>query len=163
MLIRTLFLVILLTPFCAGAAADDVGSSSVEQLETKILHLINAYRSSKGLPDLALDSRLTRQARTHSRGMAAGEVDFGHDGFEERIEQSGIRIAAAAENVGTNRGMDDPARQAVQAWVKSPGHRTNIEGRYNLTGIGVARAPDGSWFFTQIFVKSRASKTGSRN
>ena len=110
-----------------------------------------------------MDSRLTKQARAHSRNMAAGDVSFGHDGFEGRIEQSGIRLSAAAENVGTNLGMDHPARHAVQAWLKSPGHRTNIEGHYNLTGIGVARARDGSWFFTQIFVKSRPARTGPRS
>ncbi len=152
----------LVNPFLAAVAADSDRTPSAEQLESQILHLINEYRDSLDLGDLTLDSRLTRQARAHSRRMAAGEVDFGHDGFEDRIEKSGIKIASAAENVGTNLGMDDPAGSAVRAWLNSSGHRKNIEGRYNLTGIGAARARDGSWFFTQLFVSSRRASTRDR-
>jgi uncharacterized protein YkwD len=36
--------------------------------------------------------------------------------------------------------------------VAPPGHRKNIEGPYEVTGIGVARNAQGEVYFTQIFV-----------
>jgi uncharacterized protein YkwD len=84
--------------------------------------------------------------------MARGKMRFGHGGFNERIEAAGVPFTSAAENVGQNQGFDDPADQAVKGWLESHGHRTNIEGRYNLTGIGAARSRNGTLFFTQIFI-----------
>jgi uncharacterized protein YkwD len=43
------------------------------------------------------------------------------------------------------------AQQAVNLWLKSPGHRKNIEGNYKYTGIGVARDRKSELYFTQIF------------
>jgi hypothetical protein len=33
------------------------------------------------------------------------------------------------------------AREVVDGWLHSPGHRRNIEGDFRLTGIGLAEAP----------------------
>ena len=86
--------------------------------------------------------------------MANGAVPFGHDGFEQRVQAlaKAIPYKAAAENVADNQGYNDPATQAVQGWLKSDGHRRNIEGQYNLTGIGIALNANGEYYFTQIFV-----------
>ena len=66
-----------------------------------------------------------------------------------------IAYSAAAENVAYNSGYSDPATQAVQGWLKSTGHRQNLEGNYNLTGIGIAKNAKGEYYFTQIFILSR--------
>ncbi len=84
--------------------------------------------------------------------MARGKRGFGHSGFSERVKATGLQFTSAAENVGQNQGFDDPAGQAVEGWLHSHGHRTNIEGRFNLTGVGVARSRNGTFFFTQIFM-----------
>ena len=49
-------------------------------------------------------------------------------------------------------GYQDPVSTAVDGWIKSDGHRQNMEGNYNLTGIGVAMNPQGEYYFTQIFI-----------
>jgi uncharacterized protein YkwD len=54
--------------------------------------------------------------------------------------------------VAFNQGHRDPAAVAVQGWLESPGHRENIEGPYELTGVGVASNAKGEVYFTQIFV-----------
>jgi uncharacterized protein YkwD len=43
------------------------------------------------------------------------------------------------------------AREVVNGWLKSPGHKKNIEGNFVLTGIGYARSKKGDIYFTQIF------------
>ena len=87
--------------------------------------------------------------------MASGKVAFGHDGFSARVKATGIAYSGAAENVAYNQGSKDPATTAVQGWLKSSGHLTNIKGNYNLTGIGVASNSKGQIYFTQIFLRSR--------
>jgi uncharacterized protein YkwD len=46
------------------------------------------------------------------------------------------------------------AREVVDNWLKSPMHKKNIEGAFNLTGIGVAADKKGTLYFTQIFVSN---------
>lgn len=131
-------------------------SESVEPIEQAVHNQVNQYRASLGLPALALDSRISSQARTHSQNMASGAVSFSHDGFNQRVAviATVIPYSGSAENVTYNQGYADPATQAVQGWLNSTGHRTNIEAQYNLTGIGVAKNANGSYYFTQIFVRS---------
>ena len=45
------------------------------------------------------------------------------------------------------------AREVVDGWLHSPGHRRNIEGDFRLTGIGLAEGSNGMIYFTQIFVR----------
>jgi uncharacterized protein YkwD len=89
--------------------------------------------------------------------MADGSVPFSHDGFDDRVAaiSAQIPISGAAENVAMNSGYSDPARIAYDGWLKSEGHRNNIEGNYDLTGIGVYQASGGSYYLTQLFAKSR--------
>jgi len=129
-----------------------------EALERAVYKAINAYRIRNRLDELRWDDRIAAQARGHSLAMARGERGFGHSGFSQRIKATRVEYTAAAENVGENQGFDDPADQAVEGWLHSQGHRANIEGRYNLTGVGVARRRDGTYFFTQIFMLAEREK-----
>lgn len=124
-------------------------------IETSVFQQINQYRASQGLSALTRNSAIDTQARTHSQNMASGKVAFGHDGFQQRIQATGIAYTAAAENVAYNQGASDPATQAVQGWLKSSGHLANIKGNYNLTGVGVASNSQGKIYFTQIFLRSK--------
>jgi uncharacterized protein YkwD len=45
------------------------------------------------------------------------------------------------------------AKEAVEGWLQSPGHKRNIEGNFTLTGIGWAKDKRGMIYFTQIFTK----------
>lgn len=54
-----------------------------------------------------------------------------------------------------NQGYSEEATAAVQGWIKSTGHRQNMEGNFNLTGIGVATNAKGQYYFTQMFIRSR--------
>lgn len=126
-------------------------------LEQSIHQQINQYRQSRKLPPLQLDARISQQAKIHSQAMANGKVPFSHQGFDARISaiRRQIRYRAASENVAFNQGYSNPAKQAVEGWIKSQGHRVNIEGQYNLTGIGVAKNAKNEHYFTQIFINRR--------
>ena len=118
---------------------------------------VNGYRVSHELQRLALHPLVSEVAAAHSREMATGKVPFGHDGFEERVKtlRQSLSFDKVAENVGYNMGYADPAGKAVKGWLHSPKHLENIEGDFNLTGIGVAKNDKGEYYFTQIFLKQR--------
>ncbi|PAX60465.1 CAP domain-containing protein [Brunnivagina elsteri] len=134
------------------AQATNVDTNGVER---SIFEQINQYRASKGLSPFTRNSKIDSQAKNHSQNIASGKAGFGHGGFSERIKATGISYRGAAENVAYNQGYKDSATQAVQGWIKSPGHRGNIEGKFSQTGIGVATNGKGEIYFTQIFLNNR--------
>lgn len=126
--------------------------------ERRAFELINAARRAQGYPALVWDAALTQMAREHSEHMA-GQNFFGHEGPDgrdtvARAHACGVAgWAALAENIAYNQGFDDPADFAVERWLKSAKHRDNImRTGFTRTGIGVAHAPDGRIYFTQVFV-----------
>lgn len=137
--------------------ASTVKLPSPTAMELSIQQQVNQYRASRKLPPLTLDPRISQQARIHSQNMANAKVPFSHQGFEQRIQAlaRSIDYSGAAENVAFNQGFSDPVSQAVQGWIKSSGHRKNMEGNYNLTGIGIAKNAKGEYYFTQIFIRNR--------
>ena len=124
-------------------------------LEKSVFEQINRYRVSQKLSKLTLNTNISRQARIHSQNMAKGEVPFSHHGFEKRVKAVSIRFNSAGENVAVNQGYSNPASQAVIGWLNSPGHLKNIQGNYNLTGVGVASNQQGEVYLTQIFLLTR--------
>ena len=86
--------------------------------------------------------------------MATGRVAFSHVGFDGRAAEisKSIPYRTFAENVAMNYGLRTPGATAVSGWLQSPGYRRNIEGSFDLTGIGIVRSEDGTYFFTQLFM-----------
>jgi uncharacterized protein YkwD len=131
--------------------------ASLQTLEQAVLTQINQYRASRKLAPLTLNATISGQARAHSQAMANGQVPFSHNGFQQRVATIArtIPYSRAAENVAYNQGYSDLVGQAVQGWLKSPGHLKNIEGSFDLTGIGIAKNAKGEYYFTQIFIRRR--------
>lgn len=130
----------------------DGSNINMATLNNDILVLVNKYRRSIGKPDLQLIDVMNTQATIHSKDMVNGSTGFGHEGFEARVEnikKSVGFLSAAAENVAEGTMT---AAQVVDGWLHSPGHKKNIEGDYNYTGIGTAQRKDGTVYFTQIFI-----------
>jgi uncharacterized protein YkwD len=122
-------------------------------IDEQILMVTNKYRAEKGRAPLKLSNEVSKQARKHSRNMAKRLVGFGHEGFDNRAASIKSKlgfIKAIAENVAYGQRS---AKEVVDGWMKSPGHRKNILGDFDLLGVGVASARDGTIYYTQIFVK----------
>jgi uncharacterized protein YkwD len=126
----------------------------MSKLELATYNLVNKYRQSKHLPPLTVDPAISVQARAHSEKMARTGT-LSHDGFHERAESVSQTIVyrKAAENVAYNMGYAQPDLIAIQDWIESPGHHTNMTGPYDMTGIGVSQNAKGEYYFTQIFIR----------
>lgn len=127
-------------------------------VEEDILFFVNKFRRTKGLKPLQMSGVLSKEARSHSKAMASGRTGFGHDGFESRIDDISKEIGtvrAAAENVAYGNLS---AEAVVDGWIKSPGHRKNMLGDFNLIGVGTAKGKGNIVYFTQIFVNKPAAQ-----
>jgi uncharacterized protein YkwD len=131
--------------------------TGISEIEARVHTLINQYRVDNGYAPLTRSDVIDAQARAHSTNMANGTVELSHDGFQARVDEirKSINVGGAGENVEMNSGYTDPARIASDAWIRSDPHRANIEGNYDLTGIGVAQNSAGMYYVTQIYIKSR--------
>ena len=125
--------------------------------QRQILYYVNAYRAKHHLRALTLNPLISEEAAAHSLDMARHAKRFGHDGFSARIKRLYRRIKhcnGGAENVAYYKLSP---KQLVDAWMASAGHRHNILGPYQLTGIGIAHSKKGWAYFTQIFLRTNHS------
>jgi uncharacterized protein YkwD len=127
--------------------------------ERRAFDLINRERQRRGLSPLAWDGNLVRLARHHSENMARG-------GYMSHVDREGLDLKARAqalglhgwktlgENIAYNQGYDDPTAFAVERWMVSEKHRENaLSDEYTHAGVGIARASDGTYYFTQVFMR----------
>lgn len=130
-------------------------ANSIAEMERAIFDRINEYRAAKGLPAMVWNDEIAKQAREHSRNMAKKIIPFGHQGFDQRAKAISNRIPSSGtgENVGWVMSRNSPAEKVIDAWIKSPKHRDNIEGNFSMTGIGVGLSTMGEYYFTQDFVR----------
>jgi uncharacterized protein YkwD len=138
-----------------ASAARPVKEEHYSELVAQVHQQVNEFRRDQGLKPLTLDPIISAQAREHSADMARNGKAISHRGFNQRLQdiRKEIPYRAAAENLAASAGSENPARTAVEGWKNSPEHRKNMLGDFSLTGIGIAQSKEGTYFFTQIFLK----------
>ncbi len=122
------------------------------------MRLTNDYRVQNGKPPLTTPAVLMRFARSRSQDMATRKY-FSHttpDGLSvfDLLRQAGIAFGSARENIAWNKGYaaDRVAKVAMDGWIASSGHRTNlVASDVTKFGVGAAQAADGAWYLTQVF------------
>jgi uncharacterized protein YkwD len=157
---------ILAAPRPAYAWSSGTFSSASEKL---LVSLTNRSRASAGLKALKVDATLTSIARWRSKDMIVRNY-FSHNippsGYNvfHVLDQKHYCYVVAGENIGWNNYPDDIATAAVhQAFMKSPGHRSNIlNKRWDVIGVGAYKGPNGKKMWTVIFAdKCGTSKPSS--
>lgn len=131
-----------------GAAPVSAGLEYNEEALT----LVNAFRQRNGRKPLLLSGRMSQDALSWSKRMAA---DF-DKAVRNRASERAARNKAFrhsdlpyAENIAYN--YRDGAERAVQQWIESPGHRKNMLGNHRYMGIAFAQDADGAYYWTQVF------------
>ncbi len=128
----------------------------VKALEQQVVELVNKQRAAYGLTLLTSNWELCRVARYKSQDMIdKGYFDHTSPTYGSpfrMMESFGIRFSAAGENIAY--GQRTP-QAVMNDWMNSPGHRSNIlSPSYNQIGVGVAKAANGTFYWTQMFIKS---------
>ncbi|GAA4326804.1 hypothetical protein GCM10023115_56490 [Pontixanthobacter gangjinensis] len=120
-------------------------------IEVEILDELNTYRKAIGLNELKVLAEVSIESEGHNEYMIQ-EGEVSHDNFSMRASQLMNRVGAKA--VGENVGFGYSSSKAVvNAWLKSKGHRENVEGNYTHFGISVRQDEEGRNYFTNIFIK----------
>mgnify|MGYP000855244841 CR=1 FL=1 len=135
----------------ASASTSTTAPSSSENIIGKrAFDLTNEFRAKQGHSILKWNQRIAEIGREQSKNMAEGRVPFGHEGFATRATRMPTGTRTTAENVAMTSGFSDPAKMAVEGWIKSPGHRKNMLSHFDFSGIGVFTL-NGKTFLTQLF------------
>jgi len=144
--------VALLLTFVAGSgSAQTTGFDPAA--EERVFGQLNQSRAEAGLPPLKFDPKLRDAARRHSllllQHQAMSHQFPGETPLMERLHSTGLFFTEAAENVGMNTELYD----INAAFLRSPGHRTNmLSAAYDAVGIGVVRTATAYWV-TEDFAK----------
>jgi uncharacterized protein YkwD/chitodextrinase len=133
-------------------------------LASQVVSLINQYRASKGLSQLAVSSALTASSEWKSLHMA-GYGYFAHDDPAPPVSRSAYQRAKDCGFSGTTWGENiawgyTTAQSVVNGWLGSAGHKANIEtASFKTTGVGVAANGSGQLYWTQSFGNDASSTT----
>ncbi|GAA3582932.1 hypothetical protein GCM10022395_34050 [Snuella lapsa] len=120
-------------------------------IEVEILELINNHRLSKGLNPLGNMNIIKSQAYTHTDYMVENNI-VSHDNFYKRSNY--LKSNAGAIKVSENVAYGyTSAQSVVNAWIKSEGHKENIEGDFSNFDISAEKNEEGKWYYTNIFIK----------
>jgi len=138
---------------------DDITTALSEELiipeakliEIEILELINEYRVSQGLCNLVTMDIVKYQAFSHTDYMIE-QNNISHDYFYSRkaFLQSQAGALEVSENVAYGYSY---AESVVNAWINSESHRATIEGDFTDFDISAEQNDEGTWYYTNIFVK----------
>lgn len=160
-LFRMLLITILLTMIsCSADSTEDTSSANTPSevtsytyntTELETMTLINQYRVSIGLNELKQINHISYKSEEHDEYMIANNV-VNHNDFVARSEN--IKKVLGATNVSENIAYDFNSPQAVlNAWLKSPNHKENIEGNYTHFGLAIRVNAAGKKYYTNIFAK----------
>lgn len=111
-------------------------AAELHAIEEGILRETNRVRRRHGLRPLRLDHGLLSSARRHTRWMT-------------RRQSLQHTSAPVAENIAMGQHT---AKQVLNDWMSSPGHRANIlNASYTKIGISAYQTKSGTKFWCQQF------------
>lgn len=118
--------------------------------EARMVSMINATRSGRGVPALKVLEGLTRVARDHSAEMVRQNDLFHNPTLAADISAAGISVRWRGENVVLASNID----AAYNSFLNSSAHLDNIvRSNFNAVGVGVAKSPSGMIYATQVFAE----------
>lgn len=142
------------------AAPANCSPSQDANIAKQLLDMINQTRASQGLPQLNLDSRLSKAAQVHSEDMACKNyIDHnGSDGstWFDRLTAQDYPFTYASENIGAADPAFGDATWMFNWWMNSQIHRDNIlSSKVTEIGIGYAYNNDSQYkgYYTLDFAK----------
>jgi uncharacterized protein YkwD len=139
------------TPDIVTTTQKVIANCTYDSTEIETLNLINTYRKSIGLKSLEKINYISVKSEEHNNFIIANNV-VNHDNFPTRTQNIIQTIGAikVAENIAFNYST---AQGVLDAWLKSPGHKANIEGDFTHFGISIRSNAEGKKYITNIFVK----------
>ncbi|SMC42505.1 Cysteine-rich secretory protein family protein [Cellulophaga tyrosinoxydans] len=128
---------------------EETGLENASSNEMELFKLINDHRIAIGKNSLVFNSETYIAASEHSAYMVS-QGKLSHDNFNLRASK--IEKKTKAKNVSENVAKEYVTNEAtLEAWLKSPKHKKNIEGNYTHSALSIKQDVEGNYYFTQIF------------
>jgi uncharacterized protein YkwD len=137
---------------------------SYSEQEIELANMINHYRDSIKyviknndtifLKKLELNNFTSIKCEGHNKYMITTKI-VNHDYFQSRSDS--IIAIAGADRVGENIAYNYvTSKSAFRAWLKSDGHRKNMEGDYTNFGISIRTdSVTKRRYYTNIFFRKK--------
>jgi len=123
-----------------GCPGQGNGAAPAAAQERAMLCLVNRARGARGLAPLTALESLARAADRKSGDILRCD-EFSHEAcgrdFTYWISRFGYQGCSEGENIAWGSGSLGTPRSIFRAWMHSLGHRENILGPYEDTGIGL--------------------------
>ena len=117
----------------------------------RVYALINNEREAAGKKMMLGHYGLNSLAQRHSLYMGSTLSDANHFGSENRAQYAYLKYNI--ENLSEMTyvvygGSEDPAAEAVEAWINTPSYRKYMLQSWDLTGVGVETLSGGETYIT---------------
>jgi uncharacterized protein YkwD len=160
---RTLLSALLVAALATAAGPlahpSPVAAGTAETMEAKIVSLVNAERTKRGLVPLRVHSALVKLAGDRAAYMVSINQMQHISCLGCTLNARGIQWWSAAENIAwTNYPWGDQAALSIfNSWKNSSGHWAILmSSHYNYIGLGVAyRSANHSTFASAVLTESR--------
>ena len=135
----------------ADAIELSLKTPQTKSIEVEVLEHINNYRLSINLAPLK-DMKIIKSVAFSHTDYMVDNNEISHDNFYTRSNY--LKQNAGAKKVSENVAYGySTARTVVNAWLKSEGHKANIEGDFTNFDVSAEKNEKGRWYFTNIFIK----------
>lgn len=146
-------------PGAAGGARS--GSVEYSRQEWQVLAIVNRNRMAEGLEPMTMFSGIQNACNVRVEeltGYFSHERPNGSMCFTA-LDEAGVPYTSAGENIAA--GQTSP-KEVMNAWMNSPGHRSNIMGGTRHIGVGYKYTGSSyRYFWVQMFVSSFNERTES--
>lgn len=132
---------------------EDMEESEIlnNSIENEILKLVNKHRKSIGKSSIKINVFANTLSKEHTNYMIYKNT-ISHDNFNQRSQQ--LFDLENARSIGENVAAGQASAGSVmQSWLKSEGHKKNIEGNFTHIGISAIKNEAGIYYYTQLFLK----------
>jgi uncharacterized protein YkwD len=140
----------LLVTGCTSIGGRGGSTAGAQDRTAASLPLVNKVRAERGLSPLTSKTAARTAAAEQAVRMAKAEqmthlIGFG-DSFLTRMKRSDVPLPAA-ENIASGQHS---VEEAVQAWIDSQRHLTNMIGSYSGLGVAVAQSSASRTYWAMV-------------
>ncbi len=127
----------------------------IDAMEQRVMELVNAERTSRGIAPLEENWEVRRVAGYKAMDLRDGRY-FSHTSPTygspfDMLRSFGISFRAAGENIAM--GQKTP-ESVMQAWMRSEGHRANIlNPTFTHIGVGYCTGGSSGSYWVQMFIR----------
>ncbi|MFR8759805.1 MAG: CAP domain-containing protein [Negativibacillus sp.] len=126
-----------------------------ESWQQEMLDSVNAARKKAGVAPLELDKKVGKAAQLRANECKQSYDHTRPNGKKSKtaLDDAGVSYSWWGENINEKQKT---VQSTMQSWMESKGHKANIlNEKYTKVGFGRAKDESGSYYWVQMFAKTK--------